>query len=111
MLHEVPQERGFGQWVKEERRNRDWTVKEFITKLAARSGKSVSPAYVTRIEQYGEIPSPELICAIADVFGADQDQALSCAREQKVRRFDEGLGKKYGEAAGLYRQQQENRED
>jgi transcriptional regulator with XRE-family HTH domain len=89
----------FGELVQKLRREKGWTVREFIQRL----GDEVSPTYITKIEMYGEIPSPTLICKIADVFGCDVEKMLDMAKTKKVERFEEMLKKKYQDAVGLHR--------
>ena len=103
-------EKTVGKIIRAERLKRDWTVKTFREQILSRIKGTVSPAYITRIEQYDEIPSPELLCVIADIFGYDVEQLLGLAKEAKVRRFDENLEKKYQEAAGLFRTRKESGE-
>lgn len=103
-------ETSVGKIIRAERLKRDWTVKHFIEQLESRIQKRVSPAYITRIEQYEEIPSPELLCVIADVFGYDVEQLLGLAKEAKIRKFDENLEKKYRDAVGLFRVRKESGE-
>jgi transcriptional regulator with XRE-family HTH domain len=91
----------FGEMVQFYRREKGWTVKEFIEKL----GGKLSPTYVTKIEVHGEIPKPEVICKIAGVFGLDEQKLLAAAKELKVQKFEESLEKRYQQAAGLYRLQ------
>ena len=93
----------FGDLVLQLRKEKDWTVRQLIERLEQKCGKVISPAYITRVEQYGEIPSPELICLLADVFGYDQQAMLAVARTSKVKKFDKGLQEKYEKAAGFYR--------
>jgi len=102
-----PLEKGskrFGELIQALRQEKGWTVKEFIGKLKSRWDIKISPAYITRVEQYGEIPSPEFICAIADIFGYDLNKLLSCARQEKLVKFNKTLEEKYQKAAGLFRQ-------
>jgi len=95
----------FGELILELRKEKEWTVKEFIKRLEPLVGRHISPAYITRIEQYGEIPSPELICIMAEVLGYNVDRLLECAKEIKIQRFDDNLAEKYRKAAGHYRKQ------
>ena len=95
----------FGELIQALRREKKWTVKDFIEKIQVKGYKSISPAYVTRIEVHGEIPSPELICIIADLFGYDEETLLTHAKKIKLQRFDRALKQKYEKAAGLYRAQ------
>lgn len=91
----------FGEKVLSLRKENGWTVKEFITKL----GGDLSPAYVTKVEVHGEIPSPELICKIAEIFGIKEQELLDAAKECKVQQYEKSLEKRYQQAAGLYRLQ------
>ena len=93
--------KSFADIVQSHRKEKGWTVKEFIEKL----GGELSPAYVTKIEVHGEIPSPELICKIAGVFSLKEQELLEAAKEIKVQQFEESLEKRYQKAAGLYRLQ------
>lgn len=97
-------DRTFGEIVKKERNDRDWSVRDFITKLA-RLGAEVSPTYITKIEIHGEIPKPELICKIAELFTLDYTLLLDAAKKNKVRTFEQLLTKKYDNAVKLYRVQ------
>jgi len=99
----------FGELIQALRQERGWTVKEFIGKLESRWGKKISPAYITRVEQYGEIPSPDVICLIADIFGYNLDELLNCAKSEKMNKFDKALEEKYQKAVGLFRQGQGKR--
>ena len=93
----------FGELVQVLRKSKGWTVKDMIGELESKGQESISAAYITRIEQYGEIPSPELICRIADVFSYDEEKLLECAKRIKVEKFSKSLKEKYRKAAGLYR--------
>lgn len=91
----------FGEKIRTYRREKGWTVKDFIERL----GNDLSPAYITKIEVHGEIPSPELICKISEVFGLKEQELLESAKEIKVQQFEESLEKRYQRAAGLYKLQ------
>jgi len=95
----------FGEMVQEFRRKKGWTVKTFIEQL----GQDVSPAYITKIEIHDEIPSPGLICRIADVLNVDYESLLKAAKDDKIKHFEESLEKKYQKAVGLYRLQGGNK--
>ncbi len=86
------------------RKRRDWTVKELIERLAEKK-QSASAGYITRIEQYGEVPSPEFICALADIFHVNAKKLLSAAKEQKLEQVDRNLEERYQKALGFYRAQ------
>ncbi|MCL5875362.1 MAG: helix-turn-helix domain-containing protein [Candidatus Dependentiae bacterium] len=93
----------FGKIVQSHRRQKNWAVRTFIDLL----GEDLSPAYITKIEIHGEIPSPQLICKIAEVLGLDQQDLLAKAKEEKVKSFGALLDKKYQTAISLYRLQKE----
>ncbi len=97
----MTQDISFGELIQRLRREKDWTVREFIKKL----GEKISPAYMTKIEVHGEIPKPDLICKIADVFKYDANELLECAKQHKVKKFSNTLEERYGKAYGLYRSQ------
>lgn len=85
----------FGQEFLRLRNDRGWTARELIAKLA-QANKAVSPAYITRIEQHGEIPSPEFIHAVAKVLECDVNKLLECAKRSKLENMKEYLDEKYG---------------
>jgi transcriptional regulator with XRE-family HTH domain len=91
----------FGELIKKLRKEKSWTIKDFIEKL----GSDLSQTYITKIEVYGEIPSPEVICKIAGVFNYDENKLLEYAKKNKVERFEKSLEDKYQKAVGLYRTQ------
>jgi transcriptional regulator with XRE-family HTH domain len=100
-----------GLIVKASRTKKGWTVKQLIERLQPKLPRGkLSPAYITRIEQYDEIPSPDFLCTLAEVLDLDSDRLLRLARQTKVQRFESGLEKKYREAVGQYRLQKK-RED
>ena len=102
-------EESFGETIQELRRDKNWTIKEFIKRLETKGDRKISPAYITRIEQYGEIPSPEVICLMADVLKFDLEKLLECAKRIKVRKFDKNLEEKYQKAVGLHRIQRKEK--
>ena len=95
----------FGEKIQACRREKGWTVKQFIEKL----GKDLSPAYITKIEVHGEIPSPELTCKIAEVFGINLKDFVKAAKEDKRRQFDISLDRRYEQAIGLYKLQKKKK--
>ncbi len=101
----------FGELIQNLRREKGWTVKEFIGKLG-KIGKQgeLSPAYITKIEIHGEIPNPEVICKMADVLGYDPDELLNSAKQRKIKKYKESLEEKYTKAIGFYRTQKEKKE-
>jgi transcriptional regulator with XRE-family HTH domain len=58
-----------GDFLREERRKRQWSLKELGEKLrSSRGGKAVSPQYLNDIEMDRRIPSEELLAQLAVVF-------------------------------------------
>ena len=92
----------FGELVHYRRKKKGWTIKEFIEKLVVLGGKA-SPTYITKIEVYGEIPSPETICKIAEILDCDENKLLKIAKAKKIERFEKTLEQKYQSAVGLYK--------
>jgi len=105
----VKEKESFGEHIRKWRHEKDWTVKNLLQAIEKREGRKLSPAYITRIEQYGEIPSPDVICILAGVFGRDPEELLELAKDAKVRRFGENIDAKYSEAVGLYRMSRRKR--
>ena len=85
----------YGQMVQQARRKKELTVKTFIQRL----GIKLSPAYVTKIEIHGEIPTPLLTCKIAEVLDIDLMSLVESAKENKRRMFNELLERKWEEVA------------
>ena len=92
----------FGERIKQLRTAEKWTIKELVEKLNKREQKA-SPAYISKIELHNEIPSPEFICILADLFNVNEEELTDCAKEEKVKYFEESLEKKYQSAIGAYR--------
>ncbi|OGT08328.1 MAG: hypothetical protein A2X78_03085 [Gammaproteobacteria bacterium GWE2_37_16] len=99
----------FGDLIQKLRKQKGWTAKEFLEKLGTigENDKLLSPSYITKVEVYGEIPSPEVICRMADVLDYDHEQLIEIAKNTKVNRFEQSLQEKYQQAVGLYRVERE----
>ena len=95
----------FGEIIKSYRKEKGLTVKEFISKL----GGGITPAYVTQIEVYAKIPSPELVCKIADVIGYESETLLNIAKNNKVEDYLNLIEKKHTDALWLYRKQKNSK--
>jgi ribosome-binding protein aMBF1 (putative translation factor) len=83
----------YGQMVQAARRKKEWTVKTLIERLNG----EVSPAYITKVEIHGEIPTPSLTCKIAEVLDIDLMALVEAAKENKRRMFNELLERKWEE--------------
>jgi transcriptional regulator with XRE-family HTH domain len=88
-----------GKRIRELRGTRGLTVREFATRL----GKS--PAYVSKIEARGEIPSAELLCTIADLLNVDLQELLRLAKESQLARAAKDIDDKQASALALFRKQ------
>ena len=88
----------FGTYVLTRRKEHNWTVREFIHQLAQQGYKTVSPAYISRIEQGDEIPAPELILNIAEVFRDNPHMLLERAKRAKLQELKNALEAKYQRA-------------
>lgn len=93
----------FGKLIQHLRRQQGWTVKIFIEKLNAVGAKNVSPSYISKIEVYGEVPSPKLICQIAEVFKYPENELCEKAKAQKIENFQTALNRKFDDDLILYR--------
>ena len=76
------------------RKNKGWNVKQFIELL----GGSVSPSFISQIEIYGAIPSPEVIFKIADVINWPPEKLLDLAKAEKLDKYKKSLDAKYSDA-------------
>ena len=90
-------DRKFGQLIKELRKKKNWTAKDFLEKLNI-EGSKLSSSYITKIEVYGEIPSPEIICKMADVLLFGVEALVELAKKIKITRFEKSLNEKYKKA-------------
>ena len=86
-----------GKRLRELRRDRDLTVREFAHEI------DKSPGYVSRIEARGEIPSPELICQITEFYAVTPEELLELAKAGHMDRVEQDLEVKHQEALALFR--------
>lgn len=87
----------FAQRIRELRRKRGWSVYELAERIDKTAG------YVSKIEARGEIPSPEMICTLANVLGADANDLFKVAKTEKARQAASSIAQRYDEALALYR--------
>ena len=83
-----------GELIRFHRKNKGWNVKQFIELL----GGSVSPSFISQIEIYGAIPSPELICKIAGVINCLPKKLLDLAKAEKLDKYEKSLDANYTNA-------------
>lgn len=86
-----------GALIRNLRRTEGLTVRQ----LASEVGRT--PGYISRVETRGEIPSPELICRLADALGAAPGQLLNFAESDVVGRKKRDIQEKHKTALKLYR--------
>lgn len=79
----------FAREIKRLRTENEMTVRS----LAAALSKSVS--YIGKIEVQGEVPTPELIRRIADVFCVDEGRLFFLAKETLLSNYKRDVEKKY----------------
>jgi chromosome partitioning protein len=84
-MHVTP----LGREVKRLRAEHGLTVRD----LASRLGKSV--AYVGKIESQGEVPSPEIIGALAMIFDEDAGRILDLAKQSLLAGYEREVERKY----------------
>lgn len=82
-----------------------------VQEVAERLGKSAG--YISRIERRGDVPTPELLCEIAGVYGVSARGLLDLAQKSQVERFSLELEAKYRQALARHlaerKQKPENR--
>lgn len=93
----------FGSKIRELRTDKKLSVNE----LASRIEKT--PAYVSRIEVRGEIPSPEMIFKLAKVLGGEAGELIDMAKGEKGNQLRQNAERKYDEALALYRKTSKTR--
>jgi transcriptional regulator with XRE-family HTH domain len=80
-------------------------VREAALKLNKTAG------YLSRVEVKGEIPSPELLCAMAELYQADPAELLSLAKSQQLELFREQIDVRQSEALRLFRKKGSSRNE
>jgi transcriptional regulator with XRE-family HTH domain len=71
-----------GRRLRELREQQGLTVRQFAERIKK------TPGYVSRIEARGEIPSPKLLCAIADAYGVEAEELLDLAKRCYLERTE-----------------------
>jgi PTS system nitrogen regulatory IIA component len=72
-----------------------------VRALAEKIGKT--PGYVSRIEGRGEIPSADLLCVIAVVYGVPPEELLDLAKKSQLERAADEIDAKQESALKLFR--------
>lgn len=79
----------FARKIKQLRAERGLTVRD----LASAIGKSV--AYIAKIEVQGEIPTPELVCTIAQVLETSSVELLNLAKDSKLTKATRAIDREF----------------
>ncbi len=88
-----------GRRLRELREQRGATVRQFADRIKK------TPGYVSRIEARGEIPSSELLCEIAGVYGVPPEELLDLAKQCYLDRMERDVDAKNLSALALYRKE------
>lgn len=88
-----------GRRLRELREKERLTVRQFADRIKK------TPGYVSRIEARGEIPNPELLCAIADVYRVAPEGLLELAKRCYLERAEREVESKNSSALALYRKE------
>ena len=94
-----------GQKLRSLRTDAGFGVREAADKL----GKS--PGYISRIEVRGELPSIELIHALALLYNADEMDLLDLWKQQQISEFQHDLEQKHSDAVLLFRKKGSSRNE
>lgn len=99
----------FSDAIYEARLKSQLTGKDIINKLIAldknpgKGNKKIfSRAYLCKIETQNEIPTPDMICMLAEILGLSAKELLSLAKATKIKQYDEKVSLVYHKALGLY---------
>ena len=86
-----------GQRLRELREQQGFTVRQFAERIER------TPGYVSRIEARGEIPSPELLCVIAEAYRIAPEELLELAKECYLERAEREVQARNSSALALFR--------
>ena len=87
----------FGDRIKHLREERDLTVRDLASLIGASAG------YVSRVEVRGEIPSPEMICRLAEALHASAEALLAAAKTEQLASARDRIEARHADALRLYR--------
>jgi transcriptional regulator with XRE-family HTH domain len=82
----------FGQTIRAAREKKGITQQELLKLIR---GKYFSPAYMSKIEVDGAIPSVYRIIDLADVLDLDQRDLWELAKSEKIEAYSLKLSKRY----------------
>ena len=87
----------FGHVLREFRHSRGLTVRQLADMVEK------TPGYISRIEVRGEIPSPDLICRLAEELQVPADELIERLTRDVLKRTETELRARYDEAIVAYR--------
>lgn len=85
------------------KRLRELREKKGLTVRALADVVGKSPGYISRVEGRGEVPSPELLCELAEALGGKPEELLDLAKESQLKRIAEEIESRQKSALVLYR--------
>jgi transcriptional regulator with XRE-family HTH domain len=74
-----------------------------LTARAVAEHLGKSPGYISRVEGRGEIPSPELLCRFAALYGVPPEELLGLAKDRQLERAAEDIEARQQAALTLFR--------
>ncbi len=77
-----------------------------IAKLGLREAArllKISPGYLSRIEGRGGIPTPDLLCKMAELYGCEITELLELAKSTQLEAVEQQIELKQSEALKLFR--------
>ncbi len=87
----------FAQIIRESRNKKGWSVYDLAKRLSRTAG------YISKIEARGEIPSPQMIFKLAELFGLKPEYLIEIAKAEKAKEVSRVVQKKYDDRLTLYR--------
>jgi transcriptional regulator with XRE-family HTH domain len=91
------QHMNFGLTIRENRQRNNLSVQNLADKLGT------TPGYISKIEVRGEIPNPDMIFKLANIFGMDAETLIRAAKDDKKEQMCKSIEKKFDNAMALYR--------
>jgi transcriptional regulator with XRE-family HTH domain len=88
----------FADKIKDLRKAKGWSVYDLAKAIEVKS-----PAYISKIEARGEIPSPEMISKLANALKANAKELFDLAKKDKSEQLTQSVNKKYDHEYSLYR--------
>ena len=83
--------------LRELRKSHGYTVRQ-LAELIDRT-----PGYVSRIEGRGEIPSPQLLCILADIYSVGVEDLFLLAKQGRLARAAEEIDTRQADALTQFR--------